>query len=476
MKSCFKIYLYLCCSIFYVSLVKAQINLINHNADVVMNGHYLVLNNTKFINNSMSHLGSGTVIVSGGASTAQSQIGGSSPTTFYNLVINKSANHASIGQHTTITNQLMFSSGKMVIGNYDLTMSNTATISGQNKDRYIQTNGTGSLIQQVGVNWTTFPVGNTTFNPVKLKNDGVLDNFSIRVVDHFLQNGTAGNAITTNVIPRTWLIDEATSGGSDVSMRLIWRPLHHNNNGFDTNNSAITHYTNGTWQDYNMGTSVADNSYNSDHHYREATNIINFSPFGVRSNNLNLPVELLYFYGEQVSEGMQLDWQTATEINNSHFDVEWSPSAERTGINGTDFLPNASSGLWTKIGEVQGAGTTTDVFFYDFLHENPTVGTNYYRLKQIDFDGQFEYTNILSIEYRTSNIEYRIYPNPASDYFNLEAPNAVGEIIQVFNVKGQVVKEVISQSPITNIPITNLTGGTYFVKIGKEVKKLIIAK
>ena len=49
-------------------------------------------------------------------------------------------------------------------------------------------------------------------------------------------------------------------------------------------------------------------------------------------------------------------------------------------------------------------------------------------------------------------------------------------MIQIFNIKGQLVKEIINQSPITNIPITNLAGGTYFVKIGKEVKKLIIAK
>ena len=326
--------------------------------------------------------------------------------------------------------------------------------------RYIQTNGTGSLVRQVGTSWTAFPVGNSTFNPARLKNDGTVDNFSIRVVDHLLQNGMTGNVVTTNVIPRTWLIDEATVGGSDVSMRLIWRPLHHNNNGFNTNNSAVTHYTGGSWQDQNTGASTADNSYSSDHRYREATNITSFSPFGVKSGSGVLPVELLYFYAEQVEDGVQLDWETATELNNSHFDIEWS-------TNGIEFV---------KIGKVQGAGTTSDVQFYDFLHTSPAPGFNYYRLKQVDFDGKYEYTEILTVEFQQSTVDYQVYPNPATHYLKIESEDLVGKMVQIFNVNGQLVKTFQHQSLITNLLITDLPSGTYFIKVGQAVKKLIVQK
>jgi hypothetical protein len=173
-----------------------------------------------------------------------------------------------------------------------------------------------------------------------------------------------------------------------------------------------------------------------------------------------LPVELLSFTATLLENNqVQLDWQTATELNNSHFEIEWS-------TDGFEF---------DKIGEVQGAGTTTEVQFYEFLHQNPQVGNNYYRLKQVDFDENYEYTNILNIEYRIMNIEYRIFPNPATNYITVEGIKE-GELAQIFNVNGQLVKEFQMQSSSHRLTIDELPSGTYFVKMGEQVKKLIIAK
>ena len=434
---------------------------INNSTTVkVTNSSNIHLKNTKLENNGTFDSGNGTVVIEGDAASSSSTIGGANQTNFYNLTVNKSTNNAQLSQNISVNNQMTLTSGKLIISNHDLTMGNSASFSNINKDRYIQTDGTGFLIRQVGNTWVAFPVGNSTFNPARLKNDGTVDNFKIRVRDNFLQDGTSGSPITTNVIPRTWLIEEETIGGSDVSMRLIWRPLHHNNNGFNTNASEITHYTGGNWQDQAAGASTADNSYSSDHRYREATNITSFSPFGVKSG-ASLPVELLYFYGEREGENVRLDWQTATELNNSHFDVEWSTD----GIN------------FEKIGQVAGAGTTNDVQFYDFLHINPSNGQNYYRLKQVDFDGKFEYTNIINIRFEQSNSPIvKIYPNPASYYLNIESENTVGEMLQVFSVNGQLILEANQSSPMMNLSIANFPSGTYFVKIGDQVKRLVIQK
>ncbi len=465
MKSTIKILItsYLLLTICY--LAKAQTNLVINGGHWVNGSNNITLNNTNFINNSTFHSGSGAVIVTGDGTAVQSQISGTSSTTFYNLEVNKSSNNASLGQNITVSNQLTLTSGKLAIGNSNLTMGNSATFSGISPTKYIQTNGTGTLIRQVGNTWVTFPIGRSTLNPARLKNVGVLDNFNVRVVDQILLNGTTGNAITQGVIPRTWFIAEETVGGSDVSMRLVWRPSQAGS-GFDPATSQITHYTGGQWQDLGVPTNATDdNTYSSDHKYREATNITSFSPFGAKSNGSNLPVELLYFYGEQQNENVLLDWQTATEINNSHFDVEWS-------TDGLEFQ---------KIGEVQGNGTTTDVHFYDFLHENPCrdvfIKRHYYRLRQVDLDGTYEYTNTIQVTFEQSNSStIKIFPNPAAHYLNIESEDLIGETMQFFSINGQLIKEFQHQSLITNLPVTNLPSGTYFIKMGEQVKKVIIKK
>jgi hypothetical protein len=271
-----------------------SINLIAQNAKLHITGGNVnisnsgstkvILNNTKFVNDGNFNAGNSEIEISGNTSTINSSIGGNSNTTFYNLHINKTANDAQINQNIWIDNNLKLSSGKLELGNYNLKMGDNAIFSSISKDRYIKTNGTGSLRRKVGNSFVVFPVGKANFNPARLKNDGTVDTFSVRVKDQFLQNGTVGNAVTANVVPKTWFIEEDIVGGSDVTMRLMWRPSHQTIGGFDANNAQITHFTGGVWKDEGSPTAAtADNSFSSDHKYREATNITSFSPFGVKS-------------------------------------------------------------------------------------------------------------------------------------------------------------------------------------------------
>lgn len=203
----------------------------------------------------------------------------------------------------------------------------------------------------------------------------------------------------------------------------------------------------------------------NDESYFVDIEVSSFSTFfihGPKNTNV-LPVELLDFYAEKQNEYIRLNWQTATEINNSHFDVEWS-------TDGLDF---------EKIGEIAGNGTTTETHFYNFLHKNPANGINYYRLRQVDFDGQFEYTDILNIEHSReigeSNFQYQIYPNPTSDFILIDGIEA-GEIVQIFNIYGQLIQEFQIQTYSNQYPLSSLQAGTYFIKINTKVKKLIITK
>lgn len=127
-----------------------------------------------------------------------------------------------------------------------------------------------------------------------------------------------------------------------------------------------------------------------------STNDSGFS--GVVSTGV-LPVELVYFKAKRQDEKIIINWQTANEINNEGFEIQRSQ-------NGLDF---------EKIGWVDGFGNSFEQNNYQFIDEEKTIGLTHYRLKQIDFDGQFELSNIIIID-AEFNRELG-YPNPANDLF-----------------------------------------------------------
>jgi hypothetical protein len=174
-------------------------------------------------------------------------------------------------------------------------------------------------------------------------------------------------------------------------------------------------------------------------------------------SGVSLPVELIDFRAKKTNDATLLTWQTATEINNSHFEIEWSNDGR----------------TFEKIGEIAGVGDSDEVQFYEFLHSNPSDGINYYRLRQIDFDGEFDYSGIVSIEFENENIQFKIYPNPATDFIIIKDLEE-GEAVQIFDVVGKEVKAFQIQSSLHELPISDLPSGTYFIKTGRAFGKFII--
>lgn len=146
-----------------------------------------------------------------------------------------------------------------------------------------------------------------------------------------------------------------------------------------------------------------------------------------------VPIELAEFTGRQTNQSVVLEWITQSEVENSHFIIEYADES-------LEFV---------QIGQVNGSGTTTTTQHYRFVHENPTFGANqYYRLKQVDFDGKFSYTKIVSV-YMEGNIEQiSVFPTPAttdvtvlvniknSDSYTLTITDLNGKVIHndVFNL------------------------------------------
>ncbi|MGB0984276.1 MAG: lamin tail domain-containing protein, partial [Saprospiraceae bacterium] len=142
-----------------------------------------------------------------------------------------------------------------------------------------------------------------------------------------------------------------------------------------------------------------------------------------------LPVEFSDFYSEKINNAVQLFWETRTELNNSHFEIERS-------TNGKKFV---------RIGEVQGNGTALETQLYNFVDNSPQQ-INYYRLKQIDFDGQFEYskTIVVNMEHQAT-LDIRVFPNPTKNKFNIDFTNIIEQDvrIEIYNMNGQQVRSQI---------------------------------
>jgi hypothetical protein len=120
---------------------------------------------------------------------------------------------------------------------------------------------------------------------------------------------------------------------------------------------------------------------------------------GSISANNPLPVDLVDFTGKEEGNTIRLQWTTASEINNDRFEIHRS-------YNGLDF---------EKIGEVTGAGDSKEPLHYGFVDMRPFIGKNYYRLRQVDFDGQFEYSKVILVNFESSNAHWFdvvVYPNP----------------------------------------------------------------
>ncbi|MFK7773826.1 MAG: T9SS type A sorting domain-containing protein [Saprospiraceae bacterium] len=171
-----------------------------------------------------------------------------------------------------------------------------------------------------------------------------------------------------------------------------------------------------------------------------------------------LPVELTSFNGNQRGNDVLLNWQTASEQNNKKFMIEKTSNLEN----------------FEAIGEVQGSGTTTEREDYSFEDNTPKNGINYYRLKQIDFDGQFEYSKVISINFKGKNGEAgEFYPNPSqSGLVSLDYTSQNDEeiTISVFDITGKLIvnhiQQVLSGDNNMNFDFSDLNTGIYIVKIG----------
>lgn len=153
----------------------------------------------------------------------------------------------------------------------------------------------------------------------------------------------------------------------------------------------------------------------------------------------SLPIELTYFSGIPDNGIVNLLWQTATEKNNKHFEIEKS----KNGVDYQTILFIPSKGKY---------GTSSSRLNYEATDPDPLTGTIYYRLKQVDYDGQFSLSKIISITYKKQDPECVIYPNPNSGIFSILLSGTKKNVpvhVQIYNSPGNLIYSKII-SPVNN--------------------------
>ena len=259
------------------------------------------------------------------------------------------------------------------------------------------------------------------------------------------------------VANRQWFVDE-NAGGKQVDLT------------FNTKKAGISGFNTGNKDDYvliEVKSSGKDELIKTASSVDPSNNTISFTnaningtyTFGSTSNNSPLPVELTSFTVQQEgSRSARLEWATASETKNKHFLVQ-----------------RRREDQWQQVGQVKGHGTTTVPRDYRFIDNGLIPGTHYYRLKQVDFDGSYEYSDVKAVTLRRDEASQTsalaVYPNPAGQTLNVAFTGNGGNRLSVTirNAQGQIVYrnewDTENEALRKALPVSGLQSGAYVLML-----------
>ncbi|MBC7884190.1 MAG: T9SS type A sorting domain-containing protein [Saprospiraceae bacterium] len=193
-----------------------------------------------------------------------------------------------------------------------------------------------------------------------------------------------------------------------------------------------------------------------------STNTVGFD--NISADAVALPVKFVAFDGFLDGNKVKLQWETSSEINNEKFVIEQS-------INTVDFK---------TMGEVNGSGNSTNSNKYSFVISDLPSGNNYFRLKQIDFDGKSQFSDIIYFDVGTRREAGEFYPNPSTSgivSIHISEANLSDLTTHVYDLTGKLIQtfspELNHEAGRLYYDFSFLRGGFYIVKIGENIPAII---
>jgi hypothetical protein len=408
--------------------------------------------------------------------------------TFTGNINSLTINNASgviLNDNSTVANTLTLTSGILDMNSKTLTIGTSSangTISGGSATSYViaDTDGTNTSKVVHRVNSSSnaqyvFPIGTPTkYTPVQLTlKGGTLSNAQIEV---YTKNGmvTGMNSGLSCHLNRSWFVEPTgiTSPSYDIQLNFASGDFS-GDAGFDLNPIKLSGgvwykpsgslLQNGTTQGTTQAATYSNGSNPSLGSGTVFWNgLSSFSEFGGGGGGQPLPVELLSFNANCTSEGfVDLSWQTASEFNSSHFDVEKS----RDGEN------------WQVIETIPSAGNSNELLNYT-AYDQVTNILNYYRLNQVDIDGANKRYDPIAVNCdETDNEIIQTYPNPSHEGFSvlINNPKNTGDgKLSIVDATGAIISEkTINIQDGVNVFFIkeNLTRGIYFIQIENDQHK-----
>jgi len=345
------------------------------NAGII--SHYVAGN---FTNNGTFNSSTGTINMKGFGAQA---INGTAAS-FYNLTINNSSTGVTLGAATTVSNALTLTSGIVDASGSNLILTSGATVSGGSDASHVN----GTMVKTTAsTSEFIFPLGDgTQYKAISITpENGTSTEWTSKYFNTVYSSTTlsGGNSADIDHVSTYEYWDLARSGSDKAKVNIPWVPL---NDVQSYTELRLAHWDGSGWENIPASTAGGSNASGNliSTGYQDS-----FSPFTLASSTTTnvLPIELVSFTGEKKDNRNILNWTTASEINNAYFTVEKS-------YNGFDFE-------W--VGTQEGSSPSTQIINYSLSDYDVLETLNYYRLKQTDFDGKFEYSKTISIDNRVDN-------------------------------------------------------------------------
>ena len=169
--------------------------------------------------------------------------------------------------------------------------------------------------------------------------------------------------------------------------------------------------------------------------------------FNIVAVSAVLPVELTTFKASKLGNQSHLEWTTATESDNQHFAIEHSKDGK----------------MFKEIGRVNSKGASYKKQDYTFIDSSPTKGYNYYRLKQVNFDGKYEYSKVEMVDLK-GLAEVMLYPNPAKESITIETSATDKHDVKIMDCIGRIWLSKTLENDINQLNIASLPKGLYFLE------------
>lgn len=371
----------------------------------------------------------------------------------------KISNEVELMSDVEISTSIVLNSGALILDVNDLTVLSGGSITGGTPSSYIIPESTGRLLLYAtsGGGTVLFPIGtSTSYTPATITLTSGTDQYiKARVIDGVWSNGTSGTNLATTdpVVNRTWIL--TADAPHQVDMTMQWNASDQVN-GF-TPSSALSNIYDSQWNT-SSATIVGTDPYVLT--LTDLDDIDTKSTHAVSASTNPLPIELLKFDGNYNGNTVRLNWSTASEINNDYFVVERS-SSEKADVE-----------KWLEIGHIDANGKSNDILNYNFNDNNPnnSVNVNYYRLKQVDYNGEYSYSNIIPISIE-NNGAVNVFPNPSKNGIFYINGLKNSEMI-VYNNMGQIV-DLETENSQSKIDLSNQPNGIYYIKLENRFIKIV---